>query len=60
MPLSNFTWALLLVEWQLTVKVEYLTAKSTNLKEKLEMSSQFLSPEQPYEPKSLDVALNIR
>ena len=29
------------------------------LKKMLEMSSQFLSAEQPSEPKSLDVALNI-
>ena len=29
------------------------------LKETLEKSSQFLSPEQPCEPKSLDVALKI-
>ena len=32
--------------------------KSTNLKENAEKSSQFLSSEQPCEPKSLDVALN--
>jgi len=36
------------------------TAKSTNLKKKMqEKSSQFLSSEQPCEPKSLNVALNI-
>jgi len=29
------------------------------LKEKLEKSSQILSSEQPWEPKSLDIALNI-
>ena len=33
--------------------------KSTNLKENAEKVSQFLSSEQPCEPKSLDVALNI-
>ena len=31
-PLSNLTWALLLVEWKLAAKADW-TAKSTNLKE---------------------------
>ena len=35
------------------------TAKSTSLKENAEMSSQFLSSEQPCEPKNLDLVLNI-
>ena len=59
-PLSNLTRALLLVqvEWNLQRKKNW-TAKSTNFEENTGTSSQFLSSEQPCEPKSLDVALKI-
>ena len=56
-PLSNLTRASLFVEWKLTAKEELRNLKI--LKEMLEKSSQFLSSEQPCEPKSLDVALKI-
>ena len=55
-PLSNLTRASLLVEWKLTAKAEL---NCEILKKMLEKSSQFLSSEQPCEPKSLDVALKI-
>ena len=53
MPLSNLT------QMASCGMRSYWIAKSTNLKEMLEKSSQFLSSEQPCKPKSLDVASNI-
>ena len=58
-PLSNLTRASLLVECKLTAKAELNCENLQILKKMLNTSSQFLSSEQPSEPKSLDVALNI-
>ena len=57
-PLSNLTRVSLLLEWKLTAKQE-LNCKIYNSKRNSWKSSQFLSSDQPSEPKSLDVALNI-
>ena len=56
-PQSNLTPASLLVKLKLTGKAELRNLQT--LKKMLEKSSQFLSTEQPCEPKSLDVALKI-
>ena len=59
-PLSNLTRAPLLMEWKLTAKAELnCEIYSEIIKKMLAKSSQFSSSEQPCEPKSLDVALNI-
>ena len=57
MPLSNLTRASLLVETYSETRIE--PRKLQILKKMLEKSSQFLLSEQPFEPKSLDVALKI-
>ena len=56
-PLSNLTWASLLVEWKLTAKAE-LNCEIYKWR-KCSKKTQFLSSEQPCKLKSLDVALNI-
>ena len=59
-PLSNLARVSLLMEWKLTA-MEELNCEIywQILKKMLEKSSQFLSSDQPSEPKSLDIALNI-
>ena len=56
-PLSNLTRASLLVETYSESRIELRNLQI--LKKMLKKSSQFLSSEQPCEPKSLDVALKI-
>ena len=55
--LSKLARTSLLVEWKLTGEAELRNLLI--LKKMLEKSGQFLSSEQPFEPKSLDVVLNI-
>ena len=58
-PLSNLTQALLLVEMKTYSESRIELQNPQMLKKTLDKSSQFLSSEQPCEPKSLEVALNI-
>ena len=54
-PLSNMTRASFLVEWKLTAKAEL----NCEIYKSWRKCCQFLSSEQPCEPKGLDVALKI-